>query len=104
SLGNFATYYGISVEGPRGIAPILVATVDAEGRFVDGRIHSTVQIRPGGPVPDPERQALRMAQALSLEDFGSPGLQFLEDATLLPAERSHVREPMSGESPAVVSE
>ena len=28
SLGNFATYYGISVEGIKGLAPILVATLD----------------------------------------------------------------------------
>ena len=34
SLGNFATYYGISVEGIRGIAPILLVTLDDEGRFV----------------------------------------------------------------------
>ena len=51
SLGNFATYYGISVEGNRGIAPILVTTLDREGRFVEGQIHSTIQVRPGGPFP-----------------------------------------------------
>jgi len=38
SLGNFATYYGISVEGIRGIAPILLAQLDEQGRFVSGRI------------------------------------------------------------------
>ena len=32
SLGNFATYYGISVEGIRGIAPILLCTLDDEGQ------------------------------------------------------------------------
>ena len=63
SLGNFATYYGISVEGNRGIAPILVATLDREGRFVDGQIHSTVQIRPGGPVPDNEQRALKLIKS-----------------------------------------
>ena len=31
SLGNFATYYGIGVEGNRGIAPILTARLDGEG-------------------------------------------------------------------------
>ena len=36
SLGNFATYYGISVEGIRGLAPILLVTLDDEGRFVVG--------------------------------------------------------------------
>jgi hypothetical protein len=86
SLGNFATYYGISVDGLNGIAPILEATVDAGGRFVEGRLHSTVQIRPGGPKPDPSRQAERLIRDLSFADFGDPGLRFLDDGRLLPAE------------------
>lgn len=87
SLGNFATYYGISVDGLNGIAPILVATLDGEGRFVEGRLHSTIQIRPDGPRPDPSRQAERLIRDLSLADFGDPGLRFLDDGRLLPAAR-----------------
>ena len=34
SLGNFATYYGISVAGPKGYAPIVVANIDGEARDV----------------------------------------------------------------------
>src|SRR6185436_16288044 len=45
SLGNFATYYGISVNGIRGIAPILLCTLDDEGRFASGHIEATTQIR-----------------------------------------------------------
>src|SRR5688500_4138140 len=41
SLGNFATYYGISVEGIRGIAPILIAQLDDEGKFLAGKIAAT---------------------------------------------------------------
>jgi hypothetical protein len=84
SLGNFATYYGISVEGLNGIAPILVATLDGEGRFVEGTLHSTVQRRPGGPRPDPARQVERLVRDLSFADFGDPGLRFLDDGRLLP--------------------
>src|SRR4029079_18162453 len=51
-LGNFATYYGISVEGIRGIAPILLCTLDDQGRFVSGQVQATTQIRPAGPTPD----------------------------------------------------
>lgn len=87
SLGNFATYYGISVDGLNGIAPILVATLDDEGRFVEGKLHSTVQVRPGGPQPDPERRAERLIRDLSLADFGEPGLRFLDDGRILPADR-----------------
>jgi hypothetical protein len=94
SLGNFATYYGISVDGLNGIAPILEATLDAGGRFVEGRLHSTVQIRPDGPQPDPSRQAERLIRDLSFADFGDPGLRFLDDGRLLPADgRNRLEEP-----------
>lgn len=84
SLGNFATYYGISVDGLNGIAPILVATLDGSGRFVRGKLHSTRQIRPGGPQPDPADQAARLIRDLSVADLVSPGLRFEDDGTLLP--------------------
>ena len=57
SLGNFATYYGISVDGQKGIAPILMVTLDGEGNFVEGNIHSTIQLRPDGPSIDPRSKS-----------------------------------------------
>lgn len=90
SLGNFATYYGISVAGIKGVAPILVVTLDGEGRFVEGNIVSTEQLRPDGPSIDPDKRALDLTRALSVQDFGEPGLQFLTDGRLLPAERPPV--------------
>ncbi|HWM29072.1 MAG TPA: CapA family protein [Woeseiaceae bacterium] len=92
SLGNFATYYGISVDGLNGIAPILQATLDAEGRFIVGQIYSTVQVRPGGPVLDGERQALHLIRDLSRQDFDTPGIRFLDNGRMLPAARPTVRE------------
>ena len=87
SLGNFATYYGISVAGIKGIAPILLATLDETGRFVEGEIVSTIQIRPAGPSIDPEQRALNMLRGLSISDFGNPGLTFHEDGRLTPSPR-----------------
>jgi hypothetical protein len=87
SLGNFATYYGISVEGDKGVAPILVCALDGDGRFVQGQIHSTVQIRPGGPAIDAEKRALLLLQTLSNEDFGTPGIRFTADGGIFPAAR-----------------
>jgi len=84
SLGNFATYYGISVAGIKGIAPILMATLDGEGRFVEGEIVSTVQIRPAGPSIDKRQRALKLMRDLSIEDFGEPGLRFEPDGRILP--------------------
>ncbi|MDJ0794491.1 MAG: CapA family protein [Woeseiaceae bacterium] len=90
SLGNFATYYGISVAGIKGIAPILNTTLDGEGRFVEGSIVSTVQLRPAGPSVDPQDRALNLMRGLSIDDFGNPGLTFLPDGALLPKDRPDV--------------
>jgi hypothetical protein len=90
SLGNFATYYGISVAGIKGIAPILTATLDGRGRFVEGNIVSTIQLRPDGPSIDPQQRALNLMRGLSIEDFGNPGLKFLENGKVLPIDRPDV--------------
>jgi len=87
SLGNFATYYGISVAGNKGVAPILFTTLDGEGRFVEGRIVSTIQLRPGGPQLDEKQRALHLMRELSVEDFGEPGIHFLPDGRIVPRER-----------------
>ncbi len=88
SLGNFATYYGISVSGAKGTAPILVSTLNGDGRFVEGTVYSTVQLRPGGPQPDPQERAFRQLRDLSIQDFGKPGLSFQDGGKLLPLERA----------------
>lgn len=90
SLGNFATYYGISVSGLKGVAPILTATLDGEGVFIGGEITSTVQRRPAGPSIDKSQRALNAIRDLSTSDFGNPGLLFQPDGELLPAERGVV--------------
>jgi poly-gamma-glutamate capsule biosynthesis protein CapA/YwtB (metallophosphatase superfamily) len=79
SLGNFATYYGISVSGIKGIAPILTATVDQDGRFIEGRVHSTVQVRPGGPRIDENGEVLALLRNLTEWDFPDSGLHLHAD-------------------------
>ena len=87
SLGNFATYYGISVAGIKGIAPILITTLDGEGRFIEGEIISTIQLRPDGPSIDEKQRALNLMRGLSIEDFGAPGVRFESDGRVIPIER-----------------
>jgi hypothetical protein len=82
SLGNFATYYGISVADMRGLAPILHVRLGEGGEFMDGRIDSTIQIRPGGPVFDPERRVLELIRELTHEAFPEGRLVLGEDGTL----------------------
>lgn len=90
SLGNFATYYGISVAGIKGIAPILSVTLDGEGGFIEGEIISTVQLRPAGPSIDDRQRALNLIRGLSVQDFGEPGIRFLPNGRLIPAERAPI--------------
>jgi len=88
SLGNFATYYGISVAGIKGIAPILTVNLDGNGVFVDGLVTSTVQLRPAGPSLDEKQRALNLIRGLSIEDFGSPGLLFESNGRIVNADRA----------------
>jgi len=90
SLGNFATYYGISVAGIKGIAPILSVTLDGNGKFIAGQITSTVQLRPAGPSIDDKQRALNLLRGLSIDDFSNPGIRFMPDGKLLPMERGDV--------------
>jgi poly-gamma-glutamate capsule biosynthesis protein CapA/YwtB (metallophosphatase superfamily) len=82
SLGNFATYYGISVEGIRGIAPILLCTLDEQGRFVSGKVQATTQIRPAGPTPDPAGAVIALLRSLTDNAFPQGRLLIGEDGTL----------------------
>lgn len=84
SLGNFATHWGISVSGNKGLAPVLEAVLAPDGRFLEGAILSAVQRRPDGVFPDANDGALRLMQRLTKEDFGGGGLLF-DGARLLPA-------------------
>jgi poly-gamma-glutamate capsule biosynthesis protein CapA/YwtB (metallophosphatase superfamily) len=84
SLGNFATYYGISVAGIKGVAPILLTTLDGDGRFIKGEIVSTVQLRPSGPTLDPRRRAFNLMRGLTAEDFPASGLRFEDDGRFYP--------------------
>jgi hypothetical protein len=90
SLVNFATYYGISVAGIKGIAPILSVTLDGNGKFIAGQITSTVQLRPAGPSIDEKYRALNLLRGLSIDDFGSPGIRFMPDGKILPIDRGDV--------------
>jgi poly-gamma-glutamate capsule biosynthesis protein CapA/YwtB (metallophosphatase superfamily) len=84
SLGNFATYYGIRVTEEKGLAPLLVVEMDAEGRFTGGQVHSFRQLRPRGPVADRAGEAARLMERLSAADFPMTGPVFLEDGVIAP--------------------
>jgi poly-gamma-glutamate capsule biosynthesis protein CapA/YwtB (metallophosphatase superfamily) len=84
SLGNFATYYGISVADAKGYAPLLTATVDGSGRFLEGNVASMIQRRPDGPRLDPQQRAWRMMMRLTREDFPDGALELRDDGGFEP--------------------
>lgn len=86
SLGNFATYYGISVTGIRGIAGILTTRLADDGRFMEARLDSTIQIRPAGPTLDPERRAVAQLRELTTQAFPMGSLRIEDDGRILPTQ------------------
>lgn len=82
SLGNFCTYQGMSVLGNKGLAPILKLSVDNQGRFIQGKIISARQKRPGGPVLDNHHQAARLMKKLTEEDFPDSALQISTEGVI----------------------
>jgi poly-gamma-glutamate capsule biosynthesis protein CapA/YwtB (metallophosphatase superfamily) len=82
SLGNFATYYGISVNGIRGTSGVLTTRLADDGRFIEAHFEPTVQIRPGGPQPDPQKRALLQLRDLTAEAFPAGNLAVREDGLI----------------------
>ncbi|MDE7414251.1 MAG: CapA family protein [Muribaculaceae bacterium] len=69
SLGNFCTPYRINVSGKGGVAPLVEVTVDGQGRFQEGQIHSFRQVKGAGPKADANKEAAASIRKLSQQDF-----------------------------------
>jgi poly-gamma-glutamate capsule biosynthesis protein CapA/YwtB (metallophosphatase superfamily) len=69
SLGNFCTYGRFNLSGPNGIAPIVKISVDAEGKFLSGRIIPIYQPWPGGVKIDSNKKVIARMQELTAADF-----------------------------------
>lgn len=69
SLGNFCTPYRMSLTGISGYAPLLEVTVDSNGKFVKGKIHSFRQAKGCAPKLDSTNAAAKEIRTLSKEDF-----------------------------------
>lgn len=84
SLGNFATYGRFELSGPLGVSVVLEASLDAEGRFVEGRLLSTKQLGLGVPVIDETGQGAKMVGSLGAADFPSSTVLVGADGRILP--------------------
>ena len=69
SLGNFATYGTINVNGISGYAPIIEIETDRTGKFIRGKIHSAIQHKGEGPRWDSSNRVAREIKALTEKDI-----------------------------------
>lgn len=82
SLGNFCTPRRMGLKGFSGYAPIAEVTLDSDGLYVDGRIHSFIQQPGRGPRADTDNVAAKLIRQLSSEDFPASPLVIATDGTL----------------------
>lgn len=81
SLGNFATI-GMGTAGAVGYAPLLMARIDGNGKFIDGKIHSFRQTGRIGPRHDPKNLAAHDMWLLTQEDIKDNKLNIADDGTI----------------------
>ena len=84
SLGNFAGYHNFTTEGALGVSGILHVKLAADGRFLSGRLVSTVLAGAGQPELDPAGQAAALVEQLSREDMGGRGAHLSADGVISP--------------------
>ncbi len=85
SLGNFCTYGRFNLSGPLGRAMVLEVTLDPDsGKFRSGRMQSTIQRKPGGPEPDPDKGGIADVRRLGAADFPYTAPKIDADGRILP--------------------
>lgn len=82
SLGNFATYGWFGLGAETALTVILEVELDAEGKFLRGKLHSGKQEGKGGPVLDKSGEAIRVVRSLSEADFGANAPKIADDGTI----------------------
>ena len=79
SLGNFCTYKRFSLKGVKAYAPILEVTLNEDGEFLKGKIHSAIQTKSRYPFMDEEKKAFQEIKRLTLTDFPENKIEFYDD-------------------------
>lgn len=82
SMGNFATYGMFNLKGAQGLTGLFEIKIGADGKFIDGRIHSGAQIGRGIPTLDKSGAAVKIVRSLSQIDFGANAPKINDDGTV----------------------
>lgn len=83
SLGNFATPYGMSLDGIKGHAPVVTVRMDENGVFIDGQIHPFVQFYGKGPRTDTKGVVIPNMKVLSDADVPESMVIVQEDGQIV---------------------
>lgn len=82
SLGNFCTPYRFNLAEIRNYAPVAEVTLNPDGSFAKGKIHSFIQ-RPGtGPRTDPANKAAKKMRELTKADFPTTPLDISDNGDI----------------------
>jgi len=81
SLGNFCTYGWFQLAGETALTAVLEVKIDADGKFISGKIHPGKQEGRGLPVPDVSKTAITLLRNLSTTDFPTSAPKIADDGT-----------------------
>lgn len=82
SLGNFCTYGWFQLAGETALTAVVETKIDADGKFISGKIHPGKQEGRGMPVPDEAKTAIGLLRNLSTADFPASAPKIADDGTI----------------------
>jgi hypothetical protein len=83
SLGNFATYGWFQLAGETALTMVLEVNLDADGKFISGKINAATLQGRGIPTLDPSGTSIRTVRSLSTTDFGVNAPRIADDGTII---------------------
>ena len=81
SMGNFATYGMFTLRAETALTAIFEIKIDAEGKFISGKLHAGKQVGKGGPSLDKSGEAIRKVRELSTADFPTTAPKIADDGS-----------------------
>jgi capsule synthesis protein PGA_cap len=93
SLGNASSHGTLATGGVLGVAGLLDVTLGADGTYRRGRLVPLRLVDGGRPTVDPSREAVRLAAALSREDFAARAAAPAASGALKPPRRYAATRP-----------
>ncbi|HEV7701727.1 MAG TPA: CapA family protein [Pyrinomonadaceae bacterium] len=84
SMGNFCTYGWFTLAAETALTMVLEIKVDADGKFVNAKIHPGRQDGRGGPLVDDSKAAIPLLRNLSTADFGINAPKIDDDGNITP--------------------